>query len=132
MWDIVVKKAINIEANINLQSPSGIREIDSRYPKDYKLLVKKDKDNTNQEYQDEAPKDKAKSHNSFSANQPQIQASKKDKYGSCQRGHPATKVNATELIKKDKDKTKNLSYIEYYIYKQKGYYTNKCLRKAKN
>ncbi len=45
----------------------------------YRLLVKKDKDDANQEYQNETLKNKAKSYNSASANQPQIQASKKDR-----------------------------------------------------
>lgn len=36
----------------------------------------------------------------------------------------ATKVNAIKIIKEDKNKVKNLSYIEYYTCKQKSYYTN--------
>ncbi len=34
--------------------------------------------------------------------------------------------------KKDKDKVKDLSHIKYYIYKQKGHYTNICPEKVKN
>ena len=33
---------------------------------------------------------------------------------------------------KNKHKTKDLSYIMYYTYKQKNYSTNKCLKKLKN
>ncbi len=35
-------------------------------------------------------------------------------------------------MKKDKDKAKDLSYIECYTYKQKSHYANKCLKKSKN
>ena len=76
MWDKMVEKAINIEAKAGLQPPFKIKEIDSRYPKGYKPLVKKDKNNAYWEQRNEATnrdKKKAKSHNpSFSANQPQI------------------------------------------------------------
>ncbi len=44
MWDKVVEKVVNAEAKANLQPPFGTREIDSRCPKGYRLLVKKDKD----------------------------------------------------------------------------------------
>ncbi len=72
-WDKVVEKAVSVEAKANLQPPSGTREIDSKYLKGYKPSIKKDKDNTYWEHHNEAfnqDKDKAKSHNSFSANQP--------------------------------------------------------------
>ncbi len=36
------------------------------------------------------------------------------------------------MVKKDKNKPKNLSYIKYYTYKQKSYYNNKCFEKPKN
>ncbi len=36
------------------------------------------------------------------------------------------------MIKKDKDKAKNLGYIQYYTYKQKDHYTNKYSKKTKN
>ena len=76
-------------------------------------------------------KDKAQSHNSFSANQPQTQAPKKDKRD--HRGdHLATGVNATEVAKKDKDKAKDLSHVKCYTCKQKSYYTNKYSEKQKN
>ena len=97
-------------------------------------MVKKNKDNTYWKYRDEAfnkDKDMAKSHNSFFTNQPQMQASKKDKRGYC-GGHLATRVNTTEVAKKDKDKAKNLSHVKCYTCKQKGHYTNKCLKKSKN
>ena len=44
---------------------------------------------------------------------------------------PATSINTT-AIRKEKDKNKdkkNLSNIEYYTYKQKSHYTNKCPKK---
>ncbi len=56
------------------QVPEKIWVVDQ---KRYRLSIKKDKDDANRKYWDEAPKDKAKSHNPFSANQPQTQASKK-------------------------------------------------------
>ncbi len=120
-----------MEAKANLLPPSGTKEINSRCPKGYRPSVKKDKDDANWEHQDEAPNDKAKSHNSSSANQPQTSAPKKDKR-SHRGGHPATGINATEVAKNDKDKAKNLSYIECYTCKQKSHYANKCPEKSKN
>ncbi len=75
MWNEVVEKAVNIEVKASLSSPSMTREINSRCPKGYRPLVKKNKNNINWEHWDEVPnkdKDKVKSHNSSSANQPQI------------------------------------------------------------
>ncbi len=43
----MVEKAVNVEAKIGLQLFSETREIDSIYPKGYRPLVKKDKDETN-------------------------------------------------------------------------------------
>ncbi len=71
IWNKVIEKAINVEVKTSLQSLSGTKEINSKYPRGYRSLVKKDKDNINQEHQDEISnkdKDKAKSHNSSSAN----------------------------------------------------------------
>ncbi len=45
VWDKVIEKTVNVEAKANLQPPSGTREIDTRCPKRYRSLVKKDKDN---------------------------------------------------------------------------------------
>ncbi len=73
----MVEKDIDIEAKANLQPPFGTREINSKCPRGYIPSIKKDKDNANQEHLAKALKDKAKSHNSSSTNQPQIQASKK-------------------------------------------------------
>ncbi len=127
----MVEKAINVEAKASLQSSSETREIDCKCPKGYRPLVKKD--DINWEHQDEASnknKDKAKSHNFFSTNQPQTQAFKKDKYyESHWRGHSITRVNATKVAKKDKDKAKDLGHIEYHTCKQKSHYANKCPEK---
>ncbi len=41
-------------------------------------------------------------------------------------------VNATKVVKKDKDKAKDLSHIKYYTCKQKDYYANKYPEKPKN
>ncbi len=62
----MLEKASDVEAKTNLQSPFYIREIDFRCPKSFRLLAKKDKENTYWEPRDEASKDKnkAKSHNS--------------------------------------------------------------------
>ena len=45
MSDKMVKKAIDVEGKASLQPPFGTKEIDFRYLKGYKPLVKKDKDN---------------------------------------------------------------------------------------
>ncbi len=136
MWEEVVEKADNAEVNANLQSPFYIREIDSRCPKGHCLSAKNDKEDTYQEPQNEASKDKnkAKSHSSStSANQPQTQAPKKNKRGcwGSHGGHPATGVNAIEVAKKNKA-PKDLSHIKYYTCHQKGHYATKCPDKPKN
>ena len=59
-----------------------------------------------------------------------MQNSKK-RYRSQQKNRPAIKVNATKVIKKEKDKAKDLSYVKCYIYKQKSDYANKCPEKLK-
>ncbi len=72
MWEEVVEKAGDVEAKANLQPPFYVREIDSRYSKGHCPTAKKNKEDTYQESRNEASKDKdkAKSHNSSSANQP--------------------------------------------------------------
>ena len=136
MWDKIIEKTIDVEAKTSLQPLFGTRKINSKCPKRYKSLVKKDKDDTYWEQRDKASnrdKKKAKSHNpSFSANQFQTQAFNSKKYQRKGRGVPATRVNATKVVKKDKDKAKDLSHIKYYTCKQKGHYANKCLDKPKN
>ncbi len=132
-WEEVVEKAGDAEAKTNLQSPFYVRDIDARCPKGHRPLEKKNKEDIYREPQNEASKDKdkAKSHNSSaSANQPQTQAPKKDKRGH-QGGHPATRVNAIEVAKKDKA-PKDLSHIKYYTCHQKGHYATKCSYKPKN
>ena len=134
-WEEMVEKVVNAKTKAGLQLHSMIREIDSRCPKKHRSLVKKDKDNTYQEHRDEASnkdKEKAKSHLLSSANQPQTQASKKNKCHGSRQDHPAAEVNATEVVKKDKNKAKDLSHIECYTCKQKGHYANKCPKKPKN
>ncbi len=67
----MIEKAVDTKVKTSLQASSGIRKINSRYLKGYKLLAKKDKDDANRVHQDEAPnkdKNKAKSYNSSSAN----------------------------------------------------------------
>ncbi len=39
MWNEVVEKTINAEANINLQPPSQTKEIESRYPRGYNVIT---------------------------------------------------------------------------------------------
>ncbi len=131
----MVKKAGDAKAKANLQPPFYIGEIDFRCPKGHYLLAKKEDTYwkpCNKAFKD---KDKAKCQISFSANQPQTQASEKDKR-SCRGGHGgylATGVNATKIAKKDKNKApKDLSYIECYTCHQKGHYVNKCQEKSKN
>ncbi len=130
-----MEKAGDAEAKANLQPSFYVRDIDARCPKGYRPSSK-NKEDTYREPQSKASKnkDKAKSHNSTSANQPQTQAPKKDKRsrrGGHEGGHPAIGVNATEVAKKDKA-PKDLSYIECYTCYQKGHYTTNCPKKPKN
>ncbi len=135
-WEEVVEKAGDVEAKANLQPPFYIRDIDARCPKGHRPSAKKDKEDTYREPQNEASKDKNKveSHSSStSANQPQTQASKKDKHG-CRGGHgghPATRVNATKIANKGKP-SKDLSHIKCYTCHQKSHYATKCPDKPKN
>ncbi len=96
-----MKKAGDIEVKANLQPPFYVREFDSWYPKYYCLLAKKDKKDIYWEPRDEAFKDKnkVKFQTSSFANQPQAQDKKKNKRG-YQRGHPATRVNTTEVVRR--------------------------------
>ncbi len=73
MWDKVVEKIRDVEAKANLQPLFYITEINVKCLKGYRPLIKKDKKNAYQEYRNETSKDKekAKSHNLSSANQPQ-------------------------------------------------------------
>lgn len=73
MWKEVVEKAIDAKAKANLQLPSLTRKIDSRYLKDYKLSVKKDKEYNRNWKHWNRDKDKIKSHILLSTNtQPQV------------------------------------------------------------
>ncbi len=135
-WEEVVEKAGDVEAKANLQPSFYVKDINTKCPKGHRPSAKKDKEDTYQEPQNNASKDKdkAKSHNSStSANQPQIQASKKDKRNrqGGHRGHPANKVNAIEVAKKDKA-PKDPSHIKRYTGHQKGHYATKCPDKPKN
>ncbi len=66
MWEEVMEKADDVKAKANLQPPFYVREIDSRYSKDYCLLTKKDKEDSYWKPRNETSKDKdkTKSHNS--------------------------------------------------------------------
>ncbi len=68
----MVEKAGDIETKANLLPSFYAREINAKCLKKYRPLVKKNKENTYWEYRDETSKDKdkVKSHNSSSANQP--------------------------------------------------------------
>ena len=74
-WDKIVEKAVDVKAKASLQLPSGTREINSKCPKKYRPLVKKDMDDAYWEQRNKASnrnKKKAKSHNPSSfTNQPQ-------------------------------------------------------------
>ena len=73
MWNKVVEKVGDAKAKANLQPPFYVREIDSKCPKDYRPLVKKNKEDAHWEQHNKVSKDKnkAKSHSPSSANQPQ-------------------------------------------------------------
>ncbi len=119
IWEDVVEKTVNAKAKASLQSLSGTEEINSRYPKSYKPSAKKDKNKITREHRDKN-EDKAKSYNLSLTHTTQslIHASKKNKpHGNRQGGYPATKVNTIKVIKKNKDKAKNLRYIKCYTYK---------------
>ena len=134
VWKKVVEKAVDAKAKTGFQPHSIIREIDSRCPKEYRPSVKKNKNDAYRKHRDKVSKDKekAKSHLLSSANQPQNQASKNNKRHGSRRTHLATRVNAIEVAKKDKDKAKNLSHIKCCICKQKGHHANMCPKKPKN
>ncbi len=68
-----MEKTRDAKAKANLQPPFYVREINIRCPKSHCPLVKKNKENTYWQHRNEASKDKekAKSYNSSSANQPQ-------------------------------------------------------------
>ncbi len=121
VWNKVIEKAINIEVKASLQLPFKIREIDSRYLRNYRPSIKKNKDDANREYRNRnKDKHKAKSHNISPTNsQPQTQASKKDKCYGNRQDHPAAEINPTEVSKKNKkkNKAKDLSYFKYYTCK---------------
>ncbi len=55
-----MEKAGDVETKANLQSSFYIREIDSRCPKGHCTSVKKDKEDTYRDPQNEASKDKDK------------------------------------------------------------------------
>lgn len=125
-----IEKTVKAEAKAVLQLVSEIRKIDSWCSWGDRLLMKKDKEH------ETSRNDKTKSHSPpANINQTQIQASNKDKRQESQRVHLVTKVNITEIFKKDKDKNKDkkdLSHIEYHACRQKSYYANKCPKKPKN
>ncbi len=131
----MVEKVGDIKAKANLQPTFYVKEIDSRCPKGHRPLAKNNKKDNYRESRNEVSnkdKDNAKSHNSFSANQPQTQTPKKDKRGR-QGDHLAAGVNATGVAKKDKNKApKDLNYVKCYSCKQKGQYANKYLEMFKN
>lgn len=76
MWKKIVEKVVDAKAKTSLKLSFGTRKINFRYQKEYKLLIKKNKDKLNQKNWD---KDKIKLHNLSltNANQSLTQASKK-------------------------------------------------------
>ncbi len=56
----MVEKNVNVEPKASLQSLSKTKEINSRYPKNYRLIAKKDKDDITGEHRNG---DKVNSHN---------------------------------------------------------------------
>ena len=70
----MVEKSKDVKVKANLQPPFNLREIDSKYPKIYCSSVKKDKEDANREYYNEASsknKEKTKFYNHSDTNQPQ-------------------------------------------------------------
>ena len=131
----MVKKAVDVEIKANLQPPSGTKEIDFKYLKNYKSSAKKKKIKPVKSIGL-----KTIIRQSLTTLCLLIQVSlrpqplKKKRHKSRQESHLVTGVNATEVAKKnkDKDKTKNLSYIKCYTCKQKSYYANKYPKNSKN
>ena len=138
-WDEVVDKTVDVEAKASFQALSGTKEMDSRYSRGQQPTKKDDKDS--RDYEKNKSSQNPPANTSSSGTQSSLAQPKKDQNSySCQgkpqqqgqgQNTPATGVNATVIRKdknKDKDK-KNLSNIECYTYKQKGYYANKCPKK---
>lgn len=118
MLEEAVEKAINAEVKTGLQSSPETRKIDSKCPRDYWPLIKKDKE------QEITLDDKTKSYNSLAnIGQPQTltEVFKKNNRHDSRQGYLAIRVNETEISKKNKNKNKNkkdLSHIKCYTYKQ--------------
>lgn len=66
----MIKKFVNPKVKAILQSSSGTKKFNFKYPKSHKLIAKKDKNKTNLELWD---KNKAKSHNYSHTNTSQTQ-----------------------------------------------------------
>lgn len=98
----MIEKTIYIKAKASPQPPLGIKKINSKYPNSYGFVKKNE---TNRDYWDG---DKNKfTQNLFTTNINQlwVQTSTKDKnkcYEENCQGHPAIKINTTQVIKKKK------------------------------
>lgn len=133
MQDKVVKKANNVEAKTNLQPSFFVKEIDFSYLNYHRLLVKKEKNNVYWKYCNKTfnkDKKKAKSHNLSFANQPLTQPSKK--YQGWRGSHLIIGINANNIANNHQNMAKDLSHVNCYIYKLKGYYAKKCQENSKN
>ena len=132
----MVEKVVNAKAKAGLQPFFETSEINSSCPKRYRLLVKKDKDDAYWKQHNEAINRNKKRLSLTTLLLPQINLRPRlPTPRSAKKGrgdYLAIRVNAIEVAKKDKDKTKDLSYFKCYTCKQKGHYVNKYPEKPKN
>ena len=134
-WDEIVNKTVDAKAKASLQALSGIREMDFRCPRGQRPTNKDDKDSKDYKKNKSSQNPPANALSSGTQSSPE-QPKKEQNSRSCRGGPrqqgqgqntPATGVNAT-TVRKDKDKDKDkkdLSNIECYTCKHKGYYANK-------
>ena len=133
-WEDAVVKSVNTEVKTLLQSASSICKIDSRYCQGKKLAKKKEKDFGKAKFTDTPFADTPSRKQSSFTHQTSSAHLKKGQNQGPQHGQergqdqnsPTTGFNVTP--KKEK---KDLSQINCFYYKKKGYYANKCSQKRK-
>ena len=127
-----MEKTVNTEAKVILQSSSSTRNMDTRCPQMIKPAKKEEKDfNRKNKSTDFTLADTSSGKQISSTQQAFSVHPKKDYYRDpwYRRGRgqdlPATGVNA--IPKKEDD----LSQVEYFYYRKKGHFANRCPQKKK-